>query len=501
MDNIEWITAVERKHSPLFISFLLSGQSRDKLFANTGLNIEFKNILKDGLRLAYDSEEIRHNRLYIKNKIKEKGENFFVGFHDACLESCYSFIEKTKKYFEFNSISALSDSRLLEVIEDYFLMATSHASFLQSMILVQFELEDYLSKLIKDNELSNEVIPVISISDKVTHEVENGLLLFEIGCKIQGNSTEDEIRELFSESPDKIVSAIPVKNSELWNYILNYKEAFSWSGRMYYDGDPLSEMDIIFRLQNILSFNCCEKKNQQKESRLKRQNDRDIFVNKKRMLPLKNISKIISDFLFLRSFRLDAFFISHEYMVPFFNEVSKRRGITYKNIINLSFQEIIKIIEDKTYVSEYVSLSTKRMKKYSVLKTDRDCTWFTYLLSESNKKNKKIEETNVAVKLKGVSASPGYVKGKVHVVLNEDDMYKMNQGDILVTTMTVPSLMLAVEKASAIVTNEGGMLCHAAIVSREFEIPCVIATNNATILLKSGDKVIVDANNSIVEKI
>lgn len=60
--------------------------------------------------------------------------------------------------------------------------------------------------------------------------------------------------------------------------------------------------------------------------------------------------------------------------------------------------------------------------------------------------------------------------------------------------MTLPSLMLAVEKAAAIVTDEGGMLCHAAIVSRELNIPCVIGTGDATRRLRNGDFVKVDAD-------
>ena len=68
-------------------------------------------------------------------------------------------------------------------------------------------------------------------------------------------------------------------------------------------------------------------------------------------------------------------------------------------------------------------------------------------------------------------------------------MLDMNPEEILVTTMTTPSLMLAVEKAAGIVTDEGGMLCHAAIVSREFDIPCVIGTNEATRRLRTGDTI------------
>jgi pyruvate,water dikinase len=78
-------------------------------------------------------------------------------------------------------------------------------------------------------------------------------------------------------------------------------------------------------------------------------------------------------------------------------------------------------------------------------------------------------------------------------------MVDMIPGEILVTASTTPSLMLAVEKAAGIVTDEGGMLCHAAIVSREFDIPCVIGTDDATRRLRTGDTVDMSASEGRVK--
>ena len=77
----------------------------------------------------------------------------------------------------------------------------------------------------------------------------------------------------------------------------------------------------------------------------------------------------------------------------------------------------------------------------------------------------------------------------------------MNHGDIIVTEMTKPNIITACEKAGAIVTDEGGMLCHAAIVSRELGIPCVVGTKIATKVLKDGDIVEVDAGNGVVRRV
>jgi phosphoenolpyruvate synthase/pyruvate phosphate dikinase len=100
--------------------------------------------------------------------------------------------------------------------------------------------------------------------------------------------------------------------------------------------------------------------------------------------------------------------------------------------------------------------------------------------------------------IKGVSAMPGKVIGNVKIVLSRNDFYKLNDGDILVTSMTRPEFTPVLSKISAIITNEGGITCHAAIVARELRKPCIIGTKIATRILKDGDKIDVDADLGII---
>ena len=83
-------------------------------------------------------------------------------------------------------------------------------------------------------------------------------------------------------------------------------------------------------------------------------------------------------------------------------------------------------------------------------------------------------------------------------MLNPDSVNKIKKGDILVSTMTRPDYIIAMKKASTVITDEGGLLCHAAIVSREMGKLCIISTKIATQLLRDGDLVEVDANKGVV---
>ena len=101
--------------------------------------------------------------------------------------------------------------------------------------------------------------------------------------------------------------------------------------------------------------------------------------------------------------------------------------------------------------------------------------------------------------LSGQVASPGKVKGIAKIVSSVKDLDKIKDGDVLVAAMTMPKYLPAMKKASAFVTDEGGITCHAAIVSREMKKPCIIGTKIATQILRDGDFIEVDANKGVVK--
>jgi len=117
-------------------------------------------------------------------------------------------------------------------------------------------------------------------------------------------------------------------------------------------------------------------------------------------------------------------------------------------------------------------------------------------IRETGERKEVIEEGKML--LKGLGASPGVASGHVKIVKETKDITKVEQGDILVAVMTTPDMVPAMKRASAIVTDEGGMTCHAAIVSRELGVPAVVGTKNATKVLKDGMLVTVDGEKGVV---
>ncbi|MFH1236045.1 MAG: PEP-utilizing enzyme, partial [Parcubacteria group bacterium] len=114
---------------------------------------------------------------------------------------------------------------------------------------------------------------------------------------------------------------------------------------------------------------------------------------------------------------------------------------------------------------------------------------------------KKKRSKNSTRMITGICGSQGSAQGRVRIVSRIEDIGKLQQGEVLVTQNTTPTFLPAMKKSVAVITDEGGITCHAAIVSRELGIPCVIGTKNATQVLKNGQKVNVDATRGIVKRI
>lgn len=179
-------------------------------------------------------------------------------------------------------------------------------------------------------------------------------------------------------------------------------------------------------------------------------------------------------------------------------EKAKMQKLDDKKIIELA--TIGKNIEEHYKKPMDIEWATEKNKIYIV--QARPITTLDISKNESDERKesqekalKDIATSGQNVLIEGLAGSPGIISGIVKVVPSIDEIIKVNKGDILVTTMTSPSWVPVMKKASAIITNEGGRTAHAAIVSRELGIPAVVGTRIATTTLKDGQIVTVDGYN------
>ncbi len=212
----------------------------------------------------------------------------------------------------------------------------------------------------------------------------------------------------------------------------------------------------------------------------------------------RHLFRIFSEFMVTKWYRRNAQILTWYHLNPIFVEIGKRNGLT-ANQVRFMLPEEIKgmLLEGKVNKAE-IRKRTEFCALYTEEGREYVCT------GEEAKKLEKLIETEAlgeVSELRGQCACLGKARGKVKIIQGAKDMHKMHKGDILVAYATDPDVVPAMRKAAAIITDQGGVTCHAAIVSREMNIPCVIGTKIATKVLKDGDKVEVDATSGIVRRV
>jgi phosphohistidine swiveling domain-containing protein len=214
----------------------------------------------------------------------------------------------------------------------------------------------------------------------------------------------------------------------------------------------------------------------------------------------KNIFKVSSDLVFLKSLRADsrqAIYVVVNHIVDL---LAKHWRIPASHLETLSTEELISAIKssyidvgvlaDRWRHSLAIPESIDKYKIISGSEVEKILSGYT------GEKNKKISNSG---EMKGQIAQSGKVRGMVRLVFGSQHNSRVKKGDILVSISTSPQLLPAMKLAAAFVTDVGGITSHAAIVARELKKPCIVGTRNATQILKDGDLVEVDADKGVVK--
>ena len=338
-------------------------------------------------------------------------------------------------------------------------------------------------------------------------------LEFVLANKLKKLNKSDKIGEYFSilttpakdsererEQKDflKLLSGAK-KGKDLANRLKSHQAKYCWL-QYNYDGPALSLNYFINQAKQYSKVNPdvqLEKIIRQKKELVGKQR---LFIEE---LKLSDRDEYLfwlgRQFAFIKNYRKDILYKSYYPNDRLLKEIGRRLGLSVRQVKHILPQEMPKILLGGKVDS---NLLNQRIK-YSVLfygpKTPK-----VFVGGQAKKIIKqRVGEEKVETKtseLKGQVAFSGRAKGKVKIVNAVGDMIGFKKGQILVSGKTNPNLIAAMKRAAAIVTDQGGLTSHAAIVSRELKIPCVVGTKIATEVLKNGDQVEVDANQGIVRK-
>lgn len=255
-----------------------------------------------------------------------------------------------------------------------------------------------------------------------------------------------------------------------------YLEKFFYIKANYADAPILTRGDVFEMSEQIFTNSEAGKSNNQ------------IPVLDKR---LRVIAEILKETGIIRDDRKKLNVIGSYMLFRFIDEAVRRTKIK-REIAKRAFWFEYK---DIIFVTENFKKSAAKRETVSLVWFKNKTNYLEYDAIKERGTEKNIKE------ISGTPASPGKATGKIRIVLGSGDFAKFRKGEILVTEMTRPEFVTIMHGAAAVITNEGGLTCHAAIVSRELGIPCVVGAKIATKIFKDGDEVAVDANNGTVKLI
>ncbi len=346
-----------------------------------------------------------------------------------------------------------------KLMEDLF---TLHAMALQLIFSFDFAMTDQIKSLTRNN-----------------HEVYKCFLS-------KSAPNERSFLEEENQSFDKIISRVKYKNlpysqakqnKEISKLVIGHAKRYIWIENSYAGSKRLTLDHFWARL----------------EKRLTESESIDNINKKFCKLPrgLNLLAKVTSVVFDIRDLRKKLMMIGVQLMDNLLVDLSGEVGVDYDKLTWLTAHEVKELIEGRLKIEDR---SFRDGYRYGKLKDG--------MLYDTNAnfyhKVEKIHRVESADSVKGIVASMGKVTGVCKIVLHYSDMEKVKEGNILICSMTRPDMLPAMRRASAFVTNEGGITCHAAIIAREMKKPCIINTKIATQVLKDGDMVEVDAERGVV---
>lgn len=402
----------------------------------------------------------------LKEKLKENPDYF----HDY-IKRQKAYGENLKRYINEIVSKKHSEKELKVEIKtyldkmlgfyDFWWLAVPSGRFLEEeikKILAKYGKENYFGELIRSSEmleLSKDQIELLNIGKEI-----NGKKIGELS-NVQKKKLEEHVSK------------------------------FGWLSTSYHIGDPQTLESLYEKIQKSNPAKEI-KELEEKENRYK-----IIFKELSKLLSPKEMEmiQIMQEVIFSRNYEKESVNECQHRSEPFLKRCSEYAGIPFEDFLYLTPKEVIEAVNNRKHPDK--KELSERKKSYMIIVEDGKC-----FLSQDKKYLINPEERDdyqgSSQVIKGQPACKGKVVGKVRVIMSKEELNKFEEREILVTSMTTIDYVPMMKKAAGIITNEGGITCHAAIVSRELNVPCIIGTKNATKILKNGDIVEVDADKGIV---
>jgi phosphohistidine swiveling domain-containing protein len=336
---------------------------------------------------------------------------------------------------------------------------------------VHADLEDpLLDELLQNLMLDAPEVPLATTAVRELNDIARGLSSSQAALISELKSAADSasIREVLAET-----------DSNLLQRIDRYLEEYDFLTLDYYVGEPMSLKDVADQLSSLLS---AKPSNPEPSS----------IVSSLALTPeAKGALAGAQELHFLRQHRIEAMFKSGRDARGMLTAIGERLGLSFDEVLHMTFDEIQRSLGAGQLQIPYPAIA-ERMVDYGVEIIDGVDRLVTGNDLQALRSSVPGDAPESKI-LRGTTAFTGSYVGPATVVTHHSDLHRVSSGDVLIAPMTSPYHVPAMIKAGAVVTDEGGILSHAAIVSRELGIPCIVGVQGATSLIRDDSRVAVTA--------
>lgn len=473
----EWsiMEDVPSNMNPTITSSYVNSAYIEKLFKDIGIKKTPKKYMvvfsRGGWKLCFPKENYNACSKTVLKMIIDNPEKG-IRLNKELLQKSDDFFDFAKKTRAMN-LGKLSNDRLIKLLEDFYhKQALMHAmGWIGNVVdFVDSAFSNYLLKYLKNQ---GEVFSILTTPIEESFAQKEYLGYLKILNKIK---------------KEKLIK----QQVEQFGWLGYGVEGPGWKEEYYID----LLASLIRQKANPASL--ANKIKLEQEQTLKKQKSfiKSLKIDSKH----QKLLEVAKGFVFTKGYRKDAMFHGFWCLEFLHREFARRTNLALKQVRYIYPWEYKKVMLEKEKWSAELNkrwdyhICYSERGKHKILSGEKAKKFVASL----NFEEKKIRK---ARRLEGDCASPGKVRGVVAIVNTPAENKKIERADVLVSNMTNPDLMPAIRKAKAIVTDVGGLTCHAAIVSREFGIPCIIGTKIATQVLKDNSVVEVDATHGVVNLI
>jgi phosphohistidine swiveling domain-containing protein len=291
------------------------------------------------------------------------------------------------------------------------------------------------------------------------------------------------------------IDVVQSKHSNTFSKRLNaFVDKYSWFSMYTFTDTPYDKNYFYSVLKDFTKEPALGKICSYESSIAKNKKDVQKLLSKIDDPDVKLIAEAVNRFITLRTERVDVWRMTMPNLKKFYHyttiQVEKKvKSWKIDDTLNLSRQEV-----KQFYISHQIP-SVKKIRQ----RLNADEIIYTHQHIEIVKHKKEEDKIKTQDVLKGIVAyNDKKVRGRVVIIRDVKDIDSVNKNNILVAHMTSPEYIPGIIKCGAIITDEGGITCHASIISRELKKPCIIGTRNATRILSDGNLVEVDTDQGVV---